>query len=128
MPQHLLLIALGQLFQHILNRLEDEIFKLNDITEIESKRLYDLLNFNTTQSIFDYNEHNYISHYCKNYNRFKMLVQLLLWSFSDIMTHFRMGALTDFEVPQLVFLVKALFSDSELRKRNIIELERGHPQ
>jgi hypothetical protein len=105
-----------------------ELLALNDIAEVESERLAQLLSLQEIESLFLINNKSYIAHYAgSKYLKFKTLVQVLTWSFSSIMEHFRMGALIDFTIPELVHLCKALFSDTPLRQRNIAEIEKGHP-
>lgn len=48
-------------------------------------------------------------------------------SMADISYLFEEGALVDFEVDELVRLVKALFADTPLRANTINKLMNGHP-
>ena len=48
-------------------------------------------------------------------------------SIADISYLFDEGALMDFEVEELISLVKALFADTQLRTNTIEKLKRGHP-
>ena len=48
-------------------------------------------------------------------------------SIADISYLFDEGALIDFEVEELVKLVRALFADTQLRTNTIAKLRRGHP-
>jgi endonuclease/exonuclease/phosphatase family metal-dependent hydrolase len=106
----------------------DEILQLTDIAEVESERLAELLTLQEVEPLFLVEGVSYTAHYCgPHYLKFKTLIQVLTWSFSSIMEHFRMGALTDFSIHELVHLSKALFSDTPLRQRNIAEIQQGHP-
>ncbi len=115
--------ALGQLITSVIERLTFEIYELDDITELESHRLGELLNLeDLLENILDFN-----TSYCAGIGHFKTLLQLLTWSFASIMDHFRMGALMDFEIDTLCKLIRALFSDTPLRERNLKEIRLGHP-
>ena len=46
---------------------------------------------------------------------------------ADISYLFEEGALVDFEIDELVKLVKALFADTPLRTNTINKLMQGHP-
>ena len=46
---------------------------------------------------------------------------------SDISYLFEEGALVDFEIGELVRLVRALFADTPLRANTINRLQQGHP-
>lgn len=46
---------------------------------------------------------------------------------ADISYLFGEGALVDFDVDELVKLVKALFADTPLRRKTIAKLQEGHP-
>lgn len=48
-------------------------------------------------------------------------------SIADISYLFEEGALVDFEINELVNLVRALFADTPLRANTINKLMRGHP-
>ena len=48
-------------------------------------------------------------------------------SIADIAYLFDEGALIDFDVHELVNLVRALFADTPLRANTIAKLQRGHP-
>lgn len=108
--------------------MSQEIYNLRDISEVESNSLNQLLQLEPIEQLFVTDSYSMIGHYATQFGHFKTLLQLLTWSFADIMEHFRMGALTDFSIDQLVHLVKALFSDTPLRKRNIDELCRSLPE
>ena len=46
---------------------------------------------------------------------------------ADISYLFEEGALVDFEVEELVKLVRALFADTPLRAHTVHKLQQGHP-
>jgi centromere/kinetochore protein ZW10 len=48
-------------------------------------------------------------------------------SIADISYLFEEGALVDFQVDELVTLIKALFADTPLRTSTITKLLAGHP-
>lgn len=126
-PTHLRFIALGKLTDRISEVLSEEIFKLRDISELESERLAEILNLKVIESLFNAEGRCWIGHYSSKYGHFGTLMQILTWSFASIMEHFSLGALIDFEVDQLIHLVKALFSDTPLRRKNLDILKQGHP-
>ena len=103
---------------------------MQDISEVESKRLGELLQMDGIQKLFvvadSCNTFSLVGHYAVKFGHFKTLLQLLTWSFASIMEHFRMGALSEFTTDQLVHLFRALFSDTSLRQRNIDEV-RSRP-
>jgi hypothetical protein len=128
LPTHMCYVALGSIAEFICVKIAAEIYLLKDIAEIESQRLFETLNVESTEALFIQENHSLIAHYAGSaYLQFKTLTQLLTWSFATIMEHFRMGALIDFSVPQLERLCKALFRDSALRQKNIQEIQKGHP-
>jgi hypothetical protein len=118
---------LGKITNTITDKLSEDIYNMRDISDLESKRLGELLQLQDIQSIFVSNgSSSLVGHYASKFGHFRTLLQLLTWSFADIMEHFRMGALSDFTTDQLVYLFKALFSDSPLRQGNIDEVTRKH--
>ena len=46
---------------------------------------------------------------------------------ADLTYLFEQGALVDFEIRELVNLVRALFADTQLRTAAINKLQEGHP-
>jgi centromere/kinetochore protein ZW10 len=121
-------IAIGKLCAKICKELSNGIVALKDISEIESKGLAQVLDIQKLENLFFFENRSLIAHYSGSvYLKFKTLIQLLTWSFSSIMEHFRMGALSEFEIDDLIHLVKALFCDTQLRVKNLKEIERGHP-
>jgi hypothetical protein len=128
LPLHIYFLAMGKLVGGLCGFLSDAILLLDDIAEVESERLAQLLSFEEIESLFLAEKKSFVAHYAgSSYLKFKTLIQLLTWSFSSIMEQFRMGALIDFSIPELTHLCKALFSDTPLRQANIAEIEKGHP-
>lgn len=123
LPPHILFIALGKLLDFIITEVMAEIFKLRDISEVESTRLAETLQFVQIDTLFISNSESLTPNYSTHISHFKTLLRLLTWSFSSIMEHFRMGALCGFENKEIVHLVKALFSDTPLREKNLAEIE-----
>ncbi|KAI8896124.1 Centromere/kinetochore Zw10-domain-containing protein [Globomyces pollinis-pini] len=128
LPTHMCFIALGRLVEVIVVQVIEEINKLDDISEEESKRLNEILSLDTIGTLFISNDSfSMMTHYSGPFcQKYKTLIELLNWSFSSIMEHFRIGALTDFSIDELIHLINALFSDTPLREKNIKEL--GHDQ
>jgi hypothetical protein len=119
--------GLGLLIHKICVEFTNRIFSLDDISELESNRLAELFDLNTYENMFMDKNRTFILEYTgPSYSKFKTLLQILTWSFSTIMDHFRMGALVEFDISELTHLIKALFSDSPLRVRNLKEISKGH--
>jgi len=55
------------------------------------------------------------------------LLSLQEASVADLTYLFEEGALVDFEIDELVVLVKALFADTPLRTKTIDKIMNGHP-
>ena len=59
--------------------------------------------------------------------KFKFFSELLDASMVDILYLFDNGHLRDFTEQEIAKLIRALFSDSQARRRNIEHVLRGHP-
>ncbi|KAJ3323128.1 hypothetical protein HDV06_002140 [Boothiomyces sp. JEL0866] len=108
-----------------IHQLSQHFEDLNTIWK--SNRLAEMLAIERIHNIFKEDApYSMINHYTgPKYAHFLTLIQLLSWSMSNIMECWRLGALNEFKVKDLVHLIKALFSDSELRTRNIKEIEKS---
>jgi hypothetical protein len=106
---------------HVLN----EVFSWEDITAQESEEFCSLLQgllvpahlFTVSAS----QEIDWVPHYRVFYDT----VALLNLSFKEIMEQFRQGQYKQFKRSQLVHLITALFQDSDLRRRNLEEINLG---
>ncbi|KAI0738508.1 hypothetical protein C8Q80DRAFT_1205833 [Daedaleopsis nitida] len=122
--------ALGSLVETALSRILADILALEDITEVESQRLCELchiLNALEGQFVEDPGQPSFVVSYVPSWLKFSYLSDLLEASIADISYLFEEGALVDFEIEELVKLVKALFADTPLRANTIGRLQQGHP-
>jgi hypothetical protein len=118
-------MALGTLVTYVSEHINEQMEMLTDIAEEESHHLHELFgNFVEIEDRFGGLAMHYTS---RSYKKFKIIWRLLSWSFAEIMEHFSRGDLREMEIPVLCRLVKALFSDSHLRSRNLDILMQGHP-
>ncbi len=142
--------ALGSIVEAALSRILADVLALEDITETESHRLSELchiLNALEGQFVEDPDQPSFVVSYVPSWLKFSYLSELLVCSSShllrerilmgslvfqeasiaDISYLFEEGALVDFEIEELVKLVKALFADTQLRANTINKLQQGHP-
>ena len=144
--------ALGSIVEAALSRILADVLALEDITETESHRLSELchiLNALEGQFVEDPDQPSFVVSYVPSWLKFSYLSELLVRSsfpslysrdrilmvlslfqeasIADISYLFEEGALVDFEIEELVKLVKALFADTQLRANTISKLQQGHP-
>ncbi|PIL24678.1 hypothetical protein GSI_12562 [Ganoderma sinense ZZ0214-1] len=122
--------ALGSIVEAALSRILADVLALEDITETESHRLSELchiLNALEGQFVEDPDQPSFVVSYVPSWLKFSYLSELLEASIADISYLFEEGALVDFEIEELVKLVKALFADTQLRANTISKLQQGHP-
>ncbi|KAG6868072.1 hypothetical protein C0993_007805 [Termitomyces sp. T159_Od127] len=122
--------AVGLLVEAVLNRTIRDILALPDIPEVESHRLSELCHiFNALEGLFveDTTQPSFVVAYVPSWLKFSYLTELLEASMADITYLFEEGALVDFQVDELVRLVRALFADTQLRTNTIAKLMGGHP-
>ncbi|KAI8996428.1 hypothetical protein BD414DRAFT_455134 [Trametes punicea] len=122
--------ALGALVETAVSRILGDVLALEDITEVESHRLSELCRIlNTLEGLFveDPDQPSFIVSYVPSWLKFSYLSELLEASIADISYLFGEGALVDFEINELVKLVRALFADTPLRANTINKLQQGHP-
>ncbi|KAF4569638.1 hypothetical protein EYR40_008616 [Pleurotus pulmonarius] len=122
--------AIGQLVDAALSQVLKDILALPDITEVESHRLSELCRIpNSLEGLFveDQAEHPFTAAYVPSWLKFSYLSELLEASMADITYLFEEGALVDFEIEELVRLVRALFADTPLRSATITKILAGHP-
>jgi centromere/kinetochore protein ZW10 len=65
--------------------------------------------------------------YVPSWLKFSYLSELLEGSLADVSYLFEQGALIDFDVDELVRLVRALFADTPARSNALSKIMRGHP-
>ncbi|KAF9815102.1 hypothetical protein IEO21_04799 [Rhodonia placenta] len=122
--------AIGSLVDSALSRILADVLALPDITEAESHRLNELCHIlNALEGLFVENaeQPSFVVAYVPSWLKFSYLSELLEASIADISYLFEEGALVDFEIDELVKLVKALFADTPLRSHTVAKLLRGHP-
>ncbi|KAJ2919551.1 hypothetical protein MD484_g865, partial [Candolleomyces efflorescens] len=122
--------ALGRLVDTALSRVLHDITALPDIPELESTRLAELCRiFNSLEGLFseDPTQSSFVVAYVPSWLKFSYLSELLEASMADLTYLFEQGALVDFEIRELVNLVRALFADTQLRTAAINKLQEGHP-
>ncbi|RPD59040.1 hypothetical protein L226DRAFT_510672 [Lentinus tigrinus ALCF2SS1-7] len=122
--------ALGSIVEAALSRILGDILALEDITEVESHRLSELCHIlNALEGLFmeDPEQPSFVVSHVPSWLKFSYLSELLEASIADISYLFEEGALVDFEIEELVKLVKALFADTPLRANTITKLQQGHP-
>ncbi|GAA5851143.1 hypothetical protein JCM8547_004143 [Rhodosporidiobolus lusitaniae] len=120
--------TLGGLINEVLLRVLDEIETQTDISEDESIRLNQLCKMlHELESLFDGSETS-VGREVPVWFKFVFLSELLEASMADILFLFDHGHLVDFSPQEIVKLIRALFSDSPLRNRNIEKVLKGHPE
>ncbi|KAG0144181.1 hypothetical protein CROQUDRAFT_660349 [Cronartium quercuum f. sp. fusiforme G11] len=129
--------SIGNLIENVLKRILNEIELQNDISEIESKQLNVLCkSLHNLSRLFIRNnskekeeeEESLIAKYVPNWFKFCFLSELLEASMADIMWMYQEGLLLEFSINEIIGLIKSLFSDSELRAKNIDILNHHHQQ
>ncbi|KAJ7654458.1 hypothetical protein DFH06DRAFT_1298890 [Mycena polygramma] len=120
--------AIGMVTEAALSRVLEDILALHDIPEVESHRLSELCRIlHALEALFieDTNQDPFVVAYVPSWLKFSYLSELLEASMVDISYLFDSGALVDFEVDELVRLVRALFADTALRTNTINKLTGG---
>ncbi|KAH9846124.1 hypothetical protein C2E23DRAFT_605268 [Lenzites betulinus] len=122
--------ALGAVVETAVSRILGDVLALEDITEVESHRLSELCHIlMAVEGLFveDPDHPSFVVSYVPSWLKFSYLSELLEASIADISYLFEEGALVDFEIDELVKLVRALFADTPLRANTINKLVQGHP-
>ncbi|KAF9530454.1 hypothetical protein CPB83DRAFT_850950 [Crepidotus variabilis] len=122
--------AIGSVANAALSRVLQDVLALPDIPEVESHRLSELCRIlNSLEGLFseDPDQPSFVAAYVPNWFKFSYLSELLEASLADITYLFEQGALVDFQVGELVNLVRALFADTQLRINTINKILAGHP-
>ncbi|GBE89597.1 hypothetical protein BKA93DRAFT_723614 [Sparassis latifolia] len=123
-------LAIGSAVDAALSRILTDMLALPDITAVESHRLSELCRIlNALEGLFVENpdQPSFVVSYVPSWLKFSYLSELLEASIADISYLFEEGALVDFELEELVKLVRALFADTPLRTNTINKLLQGHP-
>ncbi|KZT21579.1 hypothetical protein NEOLEDRAFT_1164550 [Neolentinus lepideus HHB14362 ss-1] len=123
-------IAVGLVAEAALSRVLSDTLALSDIPEVESHKLSELCRIlNALEGLFveDPEQPSTVVTYVPSWLKFSYLSELMEASIADITYLFEEGALVDFEIDELVKLVRALFADTPLRTNTINKLMKGHP-
>ncbi|KAJ6591472.1 hypothetical protein DFH09DRAFT_1273408 [Mycena vulgaris] len=123
--------AIGMVTETAVSRVLEDVLALPDIPEVESHRLSELCRIlHGLEALFveDADQGPFVGAYVPSWFKFSYLFELLEASMVDISYLFDSGALVDFEVDELVGLVRALFADTVLRTNTINKLTSGRPQ
>lgn len=126
-----LLQSLGSLLSAVTSKMIVEIEDMGDISEEESKRLRHFCNeIAKLSDLFvqespDGRSGNMTGVYTPNWFKFQYLSEILESSLADIKYLWAEGELKlEFEAEELIELIKALFAESEHRRRAIGEIRR----
>lgn len=116
--------TIGMVTDAALSRILQDVLALPDIPEMESHRLSELCRIlNALEGLFvedpDPNQPSFVVAYVPSWLKFSYLSELLEASMADITYLFEESALVDFEVDELVRLVRALFADTALISANL---------
>lgn len=127
-----LLQSLGSLLSTATGKIISEIQDLSDISEPESKQLHSLLSqVSSIKDLFtqvkeDGEEQDLTFIYSPTWLKFQYLAEILESSLADIKWMWREGKLRlEFGAEEVVELVRALFAESELRRRAVGEIRSG---
>ncbi|EMD39295.1 hypothetical protein CERSUDRAFT_112943 [Gelatoporia subvermispora B] len=123
-------VAVGAAADAAISRILRDVLALPDITEAESHRLSELCRImNALEGLFveDPTQPSFVVSYLPSWLKFSYLSELMEASIADISYLFEAGALVDFEIEELVKLVRALFADTPLRTNTVNKFLRGHP-
>ncbi|KAJ7091428.1 hypothetical protein B0H15DRAFT_778155 [Mycena belliarum] len=118
--------AIGMLADAAVSRVLEDVLALPDITEVESHRLSELCRIlHGLEALFISYQEPFVVDYVPSWFKFSYLAELLEASMVDISYLFDSGALVDFEVDELVRLIRALFADTALRTNTINKITAG---
>lgn len=116
----------------IIHRLISDIEEMHDIGDEESHIIARCLNsIMSLIDAFSRPDHpdatdSFVASHVKDWKKFWTLRTMLELSFRDIMELFRNGELQSFETKELCDFLCSLFADTELRKNNLQEIQRGY--
>ncbi|KAL7273927.1 ribosome biogenesis protein ytm1 [Rhizina undulata] len=117
--------SIGSLLNTVVTKLINDIEDMSDISEPESLKLALFCeNIAKLEDLFEGRPDGppVTAVYCANWVKFRFLAQILESSMADIMYMFREGSLVEFEAEELIELMRALFADTDLRRRNMEEI------
>lgn len=124
--------SLGSLLSTTTAKIITDIEDLSDIGDTDSRQLKSLLDRITElKSLFAQQDPNtgevsdmtFI--YCPNWLKFQYLAEILESSLADIKYLWKEGELSlEFDAEEVVDLVEALFADSDLRRKAVVDIRR----
>ncbi|OAX37946.1 hypothetical protein K503DRAFT_770981 [Rhizopogon vinicolor AM-OR11-026] len=130
LPKSKYYTAMGAIVEVSLQRILEDILAIRDIPEVESHKLSELCRILAAlEGLFveDSSQSSFVVSYVPSWLKFSYLSELLEASMADLTYLFEEGALVDFEVDELVKLVRALFADTPLRTKTLDKIMGGHP-
>ncbi|KAI6041295.1 hypothetical protein EDC04DRAFT_2670225 [Pisolithus marmoratus] len=128
LPKGKYYIAVGNVVDGVLSRILDDVLAIPDIPEVESHKLGELCRIlSALEELFVENAESLVVSFVPLWLKFSYLSELLEASMADLTYLFDEGALVDFEIDELVKLVRALFADTPLRTKTLDKIMGGHP-
>lgn len=131
LSQGALLQSLGSLLSTVTTKMISEIEDLADISEADSHQLKRLIDtISTAKELFmqprsDGGEADMTFVYCPTWLKFQYLAEILESSLADIKFLWNEGELAlEFEAEEVVELLEALFAESDLRRRAVMDIRR----
>eukprot|EP01130_Rhizamoeba_saxonica_P013509 TRINITY_DN5771_c0_g1_i1.p1 TRINITY_DN5771_c0_g1~~TRINITY_DN5771_c0_g1_i1.p1 ORF type:complete len:680 (+),score=144.43 TRINITY_DN5771_c0_g1_i1:3-2042(+) len=112
--------VLGSLANYIFMHFIRDMFKLKDISSLESTSLYQLLHKLTDEvgQLFN-DEDNSINMYIPLYSKLEKISNMLDMRMVDIVESWNDNRLEEFNREEIKFLIQALFQNSDFRKQQI---------
>ncbi|KAL4065838.1 hypothetical protein J3A83DRAFT_4261051 [Scleroderma citrinum] len=129
LPRNKYYIAIGNIVNGALSRILDDVLAIPDIPEVESHKLSELCRILASlEGLFveSTDESSLVVSFVPSWLKFSYLSELLEASMVDFTYLFEEGALVDFEIDELVKLVRALFADTPLRAKTLDKIMGGH--
>ncbi|KAK8844568.1 hypothetical protein IAR55_006415 [Kwoniella newhampshirensis] len=125
LPRSKRLEMLEYLVTAFITRISEDILSLDDITEVESNRLTELLRLvYPLENLFSDDGKGSIVGHVRGWLKLCYISEVLQANLVDITYLLDQGALVDFTVPELTSLVRALFASSEKRDGVVERIER----
>jgi len=122
--------AMGQIVDDALFRVMDDVLSLDDIPEADSERLSALCEMLAPlEELFvdALGEQSVVGSHVPLWFKFSYLSWLIKGSIADLSYLFDQGMLVDYEIDELVRLLRALFAETPLRESTITKISKGHP-
>ncbi|KAF8582737.1 hypothetical protein K439DRAFT_1635009 [Ramaria rubella] len=122
--------AMGRVVDDALFRVMDSILALQDIPEADSERLSELCETLAPLEelfVYDPGEESVIGSHVPLWFKFSYLSWLIKGSIADISYLFDQGMLVDYEIDELVGLLRALFAETPLREKTITKILKRQP-